>query len=499
MTESSVRKDPRIRRLTAEGARKQRQNETLTLRDKQRDAIMAAKRTKTDEFYAQASSSVEDVTAQASTYYAQIMSDIEDEQIAGTNGFQQLLTGSSPFINEVIACGALPRLVQLLSHNNKKIRHKTLWSLSNIAAGTHEHSRLVVECGAFVEFVRIFFSEKDPVIVDQTCWALGNLAGDCTQYRDMVLKAGVLPKLLQILEEVPMEGTTLQKTASWTLANLFRGKPSPPLEEIENAIPVISQLLFNADQEIEVNALWVLVFISEGGKEKREAVNTENVCIRCISYLALSDLNYTLPALRLLGNLISGSDACTQKVLELGILPAILPLLSHARSGIRKEAFWTLSNVLAGNVQQIQMVLNLEMFYHVLQHLEQDRTDVKKEAAWCVVNAVSGANNKQVMTLVQNYGVIPILCQLLDSDNARMVEFTIDAIDRVLQTGSKLQLTSSMGVNPYLEQFEEYNVVSILDSLQNHDLDDIFEKSRQMLETYFGGVPVQAGDEVQAQ
>lgn len=55
--------------------------------------------------------------------------------------------------------------------------------------------------------------------------------------------------------------------------------------------------------------------------------------------------NIILPAIRALGNFVTGEDTETQTVMESGILPPLHALLDHDDAAIRKETCWTLSNI----------------------------------------------------------------------------------------------------------------------------------------------------------
>jgi importin subunit alpha-1 len=61
------------------------------------------------------------------------------------------------------------------------------------------------------------------------------------------------------------------------------------------------------------------------------------------------------PALRTIGNIVTGDDVQTQVVINCSALSALLSLLSSPKDGIRKEACWTISNITAGNTTQIQV------------------------------------------------------------------------------------------------------------------------------------------------
>eukprot|EP01051_Picozoa_sp_SAG22_P014170 SAG22_NODE_1681_length_3818_cov_1.844313_2_plen_109_part_00 len=66
-----------------------------------------------------------------------------------------------------------------------------------------------------------------------------------------------------------------------------------------------------------------------------------------------------LPALRTLGNFVTGDDMQTQQAVNAGVVNGLCAVLREStESRERKEALWSLSNITAGNRQQIQAVLD---------------------------------------------------------------------------------------------------------------------------------------------
>lgn len=78
-----------------------------------------------------------------------------------------------------------------------------------------------------------------------------------------------------------------------------------------------------------------------------------------------------VPALRTVGNIVTGNDMQTQVVINCGALNCLLTLLTtNHKKSIKKEACWTISNITAGTKEQIQAVIDagiMPPLVHLLQ------------------------------------------------------------------------------------------------------------------------------------
>ena len=102
-----------------------------------------------------------------------------------------------------------------------------------------------------------------------------------------------------------------------------------------------------------------------------QMVIDSGVVPRLIPLLSHKEVKVQTAALRAVGNIVTGTDEQTQTVLNSGALSHFQALLMHPKEKICKEAVWFLSNVTAGNQQQVQAVIDAKLLPLIIRNLSK--------------------------------------------------------------------------------------------------------------------------------
>ncbi|CAB9511997.1 Importin subunit alpha [Seminavis robusta] len=113
---------------------------------------------------------------------------------------------TTDYTEVILECGAVPRLMELITHSNREIQKESCWTLSNIAAGTVDQIQAVIDSGAIPPLVKLVRDKKtDQEVRSEACWVVLNATscGSDSQI-EILVDEGCVAVLGVLLSEASM-------------------------------------------------------------------------------------------------------------------------------------------------------------------------------------------------------------------------------------------------------------------------------------------------------
>jgi importin subunit alpha-1 len=283
---------------------------------------------------------------------------------------------------------------------------------------------------------------------------------------------------------------TMAETVTLAVSILSRGKPAPPLDIVKVFIAPLVNILdvttndaaASESAAIRANAAWALSYQCDGDEARIQAVVVSGVIPTLIKIVKDCPTNrsFMIPAVRCLGNIVTGNAKQTEAVLNAGILDLAMDLIEHPATAIKKDTCWILSNIAAGTKKQTDALFQVNgLVKKIVQCASDAPWEIRKEAVWAVCNILTCGTDRHMEKIVKVHG-IQALCDVLKfGEGATLLLAVMDAFEKLLDANEQF------GRN-YKTLMEQVGGDCNLEDLQHHENNDVYEKANNLIIRYFG-------------
>eukprot|EP00475_Leptophrys_vorax_P020533 TRINITY_DN2811_c0_g1_i1.p1 TRINITY_DN2811_c0_g1~~TRINITY_DN2811_c0_g1_i1.p1 ORF type:complete len:473 (-),score=116.17 TRINITY_DN2811_c0_g1_i1:156-1547(-) len=379
------------------------------------------------------------------------------------------------------------KLVESLSHTSAEVSDEAFSALKEllISEGSQEQIAAAVQTGVVEVLTQLFANSPDDDIKEQAVHVLDIIACSSTIHRDIVLQSGVLkPLVSNLMSSKP----SLSRSTSSIVSNLLAGNPRPSWELFLPVLqPLANSFYGSQDEQVISNLCWVWCnFTDHIEHDKLNLILRSGICRKLVQLMLHESPLIRTPALRTVGNIVTGDDLATQVILNCGALEAFSHLLNTSRDQeTRKDVCWAISNVTAGPREQIQQVMNSGLIDRLVEICLEDHKsasfEVQEEATWAISNAFWG-DYSQVAELVEK-GCATAVCRLMSTNDSKIRMACMLGMERVLKLGRK------ESTNSYTDEFVSCGAFKLLKQIAKNDDDDEVRKEAESLLKFFDDLP----------
>lgn len=356
---------------------------------------------------------------------------------------------------------------------------------------------MVMSAGAIPIFIRLLTSAHQE-LVDQSMWALGNLAGDSPLARNYILSSGVVSYLAPLADRWT-ENLSGVQTYAWVLTNLCCGQPLPDPIHVEHVIPVLAYLLKTYRDETMVKDVCLsLIAVVDQGYAMIDAVLDTGLAPVLVSLLLDSSLVKVQAGLHVVGDILAGSEAHTQQMIDAGVIAALATLATpedgpRPQHSMQREALWALSNITAGTTAQVNAVfetalLHLPQIIQTIVH-SPDFT-LRKEALMVFAQAIPSVAWHHIQHWLDTLQFVRVLCDSLHVDETAVIIAALETMHQLL-----IRAQQEGHLDSVVDALDEHCSLDTLQNLQMHANAEVYELSARVIEDLFLEVGEEEGDD----
>lgn len=184
----------------------------------------------------------------------------------------------------------------------------------------------------------------------------------------------------------------------------------------------------------------------------------------------------------MLGAFVAGNAKLTQAVIDSGALDVMPRLLEHENKRVRKEVCWMISNIAAGTHLQLESIVSKGFLPRLNKILNDDDIEIKKEAIWAICN-FSLCDKPELIKSNFDNNILEVICTIIKYNEPRFIAVGLESLGHLLNCGKVFP--NPDGSNPIIDKLEALNMIDIIENLQLHRVQVVYEKTIHIIEKYF--------------
>lgn len=357
-------------------------------------------------------------------------------------------------------------VVGLISCKDQTIELQSSITLACISTSSYS-SCLIRWVPSFISLLL----NSDTKIQENIYWLLGNISLDSENTRNKILIEEFLQVSSALIQANPTP--TVAKKICWCISHCCKGKFN---NNFQYTLPFLSYALEQNIIEIFPDVLWALSNITEYIKSPLASTQILPIVVKLTK---IDFIKIQHPALRIIGNMLNGSDDDTDFMVGLGAVRCLILALESKNKKIRQEAMWAFSNLSTG--KHVQDIVERGLFKRIIDLAITDCIDIQKEAVWTLFYAIFSSNNTSLSILIDE-GILSAICCLLNIVDIRSKLILLKGLSKVLQRGEEFS------PNPYVCILESNGGKETIEMLANGHNNKITIKSFKILQEYFEGI-----------
>ncbi|RDD41061.1 Importin subunit alpha-7 [Trichoplax sp. H2] len=434
------------------------------------------------------------ISTQSEKELKSIMNSIQkndsDTVLDATRRLRKLLY-ADPYVQDILDLDIIERLIDLLNDDGQQAQLEATSIIAIISSGSSIQTATVLQAGS-APFLIELLSSSNTDIQEQSVWALGNMASESTQCRDYLIELEIMEPLLnlqtfRLIKNNP--SLPLLRNAIWALSNLCLSfHRMPDMDEAFTSLPILVKLLSHEDNEVLIDTCTALSNLADGIEiympvhYQIGAVVNAGACEPLIKLLRHEDEIVQSTALKVVNNISIGTESQIQTLIDAQVLPSLLHVLDSSDDVIKMQTCRILSNFAAGNNSQAQAVLDANISPKLL--MIRDTVDAKTQNEIVLVYAnLIEASTKQIKNFV-DHKVLKLLCDVLTISNTEVVRASVQALSKMVTTGSKSVEIDKIS-DEFLSYLEEIGGITKIKALINHKDEKICAASQNILDIQF--------------